>query len=66
MVAVLYYVSSTKAVGAFGAAIMVAPLPTYDSIESPLTLVAITLTLTLAVIARENGGLVNTDKGIVH
>lgn len=66
VVAVLYYVSSTKAVGALGAAIIVAPLPIGDSIESPFTFVAITLTRTLTVIAKENGGLVNTDRGIVH
>ena len=65
-VAVLKEVSSAKLIGASGDVIIVAPLPIFDSIEVPLTFVAVTLKETLAPRLSEYGEAVKVDRGTVH
>ena len=43
-----------------------APLPAFDSDESPIALIATTLALTLAEVANENGDAFSTVTGIEH
>jgi hypothetical protein len=62
-------VFSDKFIGASGVEIIeiiVAPLPADEATELPNTLVAKTLTWTLALELNEYGADVRTDKGIVH
>jgi hypothetical protein len=45
---------------------MIAPAPTEDSSESPITLIAMTLALTEVPVVRLNGDALSTETGMVH
>ena len=45
---------------------MIAPAPTEDSSESPITLIAMTLALTEVPVVRLNGAALSTETGMVH
>ena len=66
VVAVLPFTSSTKLIGGSGCVIIKAPVPTFDSSESPYPFVAYTFANTSSPKLIEYGRTVSLESGIEH